>query len=182
MGAFTAGMVAGCVLGVCGTFLMLSLGTAFSAEHARLFRLRPLPGALLSVMVLLCMAAFCHRMSIGKDASMLLLLLIVLVISKLEGVLNGLVATSITALILVFGFFPPAASVLIRSSSDNLALALFLLIATLGSCLLGRRLSSSSQSFPRPVAVKPPAERDFLHRVFLASRAKDYDRVRQAKK
>lgn len=144
MGGFTAGLVAGCLLGVCGTFLMLSLGAAFSAEHSRLFRVRSLPGTLLSAILLLCIAAFCHHMSIGKDASMLLLLLAVLAVSKLEGLLSGLVATAIAALILVFGFFPPAGSVLIRSSSDRLALALFLLIATLGSRLLGRRPSSAS--------------------------------------
>lgn len=144
MGGFTVGLVAGCLLGVCGTLLMLSLGAAFSAEHARLFRLRSLPGTLLSTILLLFIAAFCHRMNIGKDASMLLLLLTVLAVSKLEGLLSGLIATVIATLILVFWFFPPAGSVLIRSSSDRLALALFLLIATLGSRLLGRRSSSVS--------------------------------------
>ena len=75
---------------------------------------------------------------------MLLLLLTVLAVSKLEGLLNGLIATAIAALILVFWFFPPVSSVLVRSSSDRLALALFLLIATLGSRMLGRRESSAS--------------------------------------
>ena len=144
MGGFTAGLVAGCLLGVSGTFLLLSIGAAFSVEGARMFRVRSLPGTLLSTIVLLCIAAFCHRFSIGKDASMLLLLLAVLVVSKLEGLVNGLIATAISALILVFWFFPPAGSMSIRSSSDRLALALFLLIATLGSRLLGRRESSAS--------------------------------------
>jgi len=139
MGGFTAGLVAGCLLGVCGTFLLLSVGTAFSVERARVFRLRSLPGTLLSTIVLLCIAAFCHRLSIGKDASMLLLLLAVLAVSRLEGLLNGLIATAIAALILVFWFFPPVGSVMIKSSSDRLALALFLLLGTLGSRLLGRQ-------------------------------------------
>jgi len=144
MGGFTAGLVAGCLLGVCGTFLMLSLGAAFSAERARVFRLRSLPGTLLSTFLLLCVAAFCHHMSIGKDASMLLLLLVVLGVSKLEGLVNGLIATAIAALILVFWFFPPVGSAMIKSSSDRLALALFLLIGTLGSRMLGRSESSAS--------------------------------------
>ncbi len=77
---------------------------------------------------------------------MLLLLLAVLAVSKLEGLLNGLIATAIAALILVFWFFPPVGSAMIKSSSDRLALALalFLLIGTLGSRLLGRRESSVS--------------------------------------
>lgn len=83
-------------------------------------------------------------MSIGKDASMLLLLLVVLGVSKLEGLVNGLIATAIAALILILWFFPPAGSAMIRSSSDRLALALFLLIATLGSRLLARPAGSPS--------------------------------------
>jgi two-component system sensor histidine kinase KdpD len=144
MGGFTAGLIAGCLLGVCGTFLMLSIGAAFSADRARVFRVRSLPGTLLSTIVLLCIAAFCHRLNIGKDASMLLLLLAVLAISKLEDLLSGLIATAIAVLILVFWFFPPVGSMLVKSSSDRLALALFLLIATLGSRLIGRQERSAS--------------------------------------
>ena len=139
MGGFTTGLVAGCLLGVCGTFLLLSLGAGFSVERARVFRLRSLPGTLLSTIVLLCIAAFCHRMSTRKDASMLLLLLAVLAVSRLEGLLNGLIATAIAALILVLWFFPPVGSAMIKSSSDRLALALFLVIAAPGSRLLGRQ-------------------------------------------
>jgi K+-sensing histidine kinase KdpD len=142
MGGFTAGLVAGCLLGVCGTLLLLSIGAAFSAERARVLRVRSLPGTLLSTIVLLLIAGFCHRLNIGNDASMLLLLLAVLAVSKLEGLLNGLIATAIAALILAW-FFPPDGSLMIRSSSDRLALALFLLVATLGSRVLGRRESSA---------------------------------------
>jgi two-component system sensor histidine kinase KdpD len=144
MGGFTAGLVAGCLLGVCGTFLLLFLGTAFSAEGARLFRLRSLPGTVLSTIALLLIAAFCHRMGIGKDASMLMLLLSVLVISKLEGLLSGFIATAVASFILVFWFFPPTGTLAIRSSSDRLALALFLLIGTIGSRMLGRKTRSAS--------------------------------------
>jgi K+-sensing histidine kinase KdpD len=144
MGGFTAGVVAGCLLGVCGTFLLLSLGAAFSVDRARVFHVRSLPGTLLSTIVLLCIAAFCRELSIGKDASMLLLLLAVLVVSRLEGLLNGLIATTIAAVILVFWFFPPVGTAMIRSSSDRLALSLFLLLGALGSRLLGRREGSAS--------------------------------------
>jgi two-component system sensor histidine kinase KdpD len=123
---------------------MLSIGAAFPADRARVFRVRSLPGTLLSTIVLLCIAAFCHRLNIGKDASMLLLLLAVLAISKLEDLLSGLIATAIAVLILVFWFFPPVGSMLVKSSSDRLALALFLLIATLGSRLIGRQERSAS--------------------------------------
>jgi K+-sensing histidine kinase KdpD len=138
MGGFTAGLIAGCLLGVCGTFLMLSIGAAFSADRARLFRFRSLPGTLLSTIALIFIAAICNRLNIGKDASMLLLLLAVLAISKVEGLLSGLIATAIATLILAW-VFPPGGSILVKSSSDRLALALFLLIATLGSRVIGRR-------------------------------------------
>ena len=72
---------------------------------------------------------------------MLMLLFAVLAISKLEGLLNGLIATGIAAFVLAYSFFPPA-GVLIRSSSDRLALAMFLLIATLGSRMVGSKQSS----------------------------------------
>jgi K+-sensing histidine kinase KdpD len=142
MGGFTAGLVTGCLLGVCGTFLLLTLGTAFSSERTRLFRVRSIPGTILSTVVLLLLAAICHRMNVGKDASMLFLLLAVLCISRVEGLMNGLIATVISSFTLAFWFFPPA-GLAIRSSSDRLALALFLLIATLGSRVVGRHERSA---------------------------------------
>ena len=143
MGGFTAGLVAGCLLGVCGTFLLLSVGAAFSVDSATVFRLRSLSGTLLSTIALLSIAVLCHRLRIGTNASMLLLLVAVLAVSKLEGLLNGLIATVVAALILAW-LFPPDGSMMIKSSSDRLALALFLLIATLGSRFLGRREGSAS--------------------------------------
>jgi K+-sensing histidine kinase KdpD len=142
MGGFTAGLVTGCLLGVCGTFMLLTLGTAFSSERTRLFRIHSIPGTLLSTVALLLVTAFCHRMNVGKDASMLFLLLAVLCISRVEGLINGLIATVISSFALAFWFFPPV-GLAIRSSSDRLALALFLLIATLGSRMVGRQQRSS---------------------------------------
>jgi K+-sensing histidine kinase KdpD len=123
---------------VCGTFFLLSISAAFSVNGSRAFRLRSIPGTILSTIALLFLAFICHRLSIGNDASMLLLLFAVLAISKLEGLLNGLIATAISAVILAYWFFPPS-GFMIRSSSDRLALALFLLLATLGSRLIGGR-------------------------------------------
>lgn len=74
---------------------------------------------------------------------MLMLLLTVLFVSRVEGLLNGLFATAIAVLILAW-FFAPGGSIMIKSSSDRLALALFLLIATLGSRLIGQREGSQS--------------------------------------
>ena len=136
MGGFTTGLVAGCLLGVCGTFFLLSVSAAFSVNGSRSFKLRSIPGTVLSTIALLCLAVICRRLGIGSDASMLLLLLAVLAVSKLEGLLNGLIATAVSAFILAYWFFPPQ-GFMIRSSSDRLALALFLLLATLGSRLIG---------------------------------------------
>jgi len=143
MGGFSAGLVTGCLLGVCGTFLLLSISTAFSAERARVFRVRSVPATILATVVLLFIAAICHRMGIGKDASMLLLLFAVLGVSKFGGLTNGLIATVVAALILAYWFFPPE-GLMITSSSDRLALALFLLLATLGSRMLGNHNRSAS--------------------------------------
>jgi K+-sensing histidine kinase KdpD len=82
-------------------------------------------------------------LGIGKDAAVLLLLFAVLAISKLEGLLNGLIATAIAAAILAW-VLPPGGSFMIRSSSDRLALALFLLLATLGIRLIRERERSLS--------------------------------------
>jgi K+-sensing histidine kinase KdpD len=73
-----------------------------------------------------------------------MLLFAILAISRIEGLVNGYIATAIGAVILVVWFFPPIGSLMIKSSSDRLALALFLLIGTLGSRLLGRRESHAS--------------------------------------
>jgi len=144
MGGFTAGLVTGCLLGVCGTFLLLSIGTAFSGDAARMVSVRSLPKTILSAVALFCIAVFCHRLNVGKDAFVLLLLFAVLAVSKLEGLVNGLIATVIAGAILGFWFFPPIGSLMIKSSSDRLALALFLLMATLGSRLIGRRENPAS--------------------------------------
>jgi K+-sensing histidine kinase KdpD len=141
MGGFTTGLVAGCLLGVCGTFLLLSVGAAFSEERARLFHLRSITGTILSTAALLLIAMICRRLSVGMDASILLLLLAVLIVSRVEGLLNGLIATGIATLILAWSL-PPDGSMMVKSSSDRLALALFLLIATVGSRLVGRRQNS----------------------------------------
>jgi K+-sensing histidine kinase KdpD len=143
MGGFTVGLVAGCLLGVCGTFFLLTVSAAFSGDGARFFKLRSIPGTILSSIVLLLIAAFCERLGIGKDAAVLLLLFAVLAISRLEGLLNGLIATAIAAAILAW-VLPPGGSLMIRSSSDRLALALFLLLATLGIRLIGGRERSLS--------------------------------------
>jgi K+-sensing histidine kinase KdpD len=143
MGSFAAGLATGFLLGVCGTFVLLTVSAAFSTESARLFRLHSIAGTILSTVALLCIAAFCHRLSIGKDATMLVLLFAVLAVSKLEGLLNGLIATFIAAMILAYWFFPPM-GLLVKSSSDRLALALFLLIATLGSRIIGGRARTTT--------------------------------------
>jgi K+-sensing histidine kinase KdpD len=144
MGGFTAGLVAGCLLGVSGTFFLLSISVAFSEDRGPVFRLRSVTGTFLSIIVLFIIAAFCHRLAIGKDATILMLLFAILAISRIEGLVNGYIATAIGAVILVVWFFPPIGSLMIKSSSDRLALALFLLIATLGSRLIRGRQDSLS--------------------------------------
>jgi K+-sensing histidine kinase KdpD len=143
MGSFTAGLATGCLLGVAGTYLLLFLAAAFSQGRTSLFRVRSLPGTLLSLVGLGFIAAICQLLNIGNDASLLLFLLVVLAISKLEGLIGGLIASAVAGLILAW-ILPPPGTLLVKSSGDRLALALFLVIAALGSRVVGRRVGPAS--------------------------------------
>jgi len=103
--------------------LLLSIGAAFSVEGARMFRVRSLPGTLLSTIVLLCIAAFAIDSALAR-MHRCCAFVAVLVVSKLEGLVNGSLPPQSRA---DFGFLvlSSGCSMSIRSSSDRLALRCF---------------------------------------------------------
>ena len=144
MGSFMAGLVTGCLVGVGGTFFLLLAGVAFSGERSPIWNGHSFRGSAFIAVVMAFLAAFSHKLNFEKDSTVLLFLLMVLAVSKLGGLINGLIASAIASLILVLWFFPPLGSVVVKSSGDRLTLTLFLLIATLGSRLIGGRERSTS--------------------------------------
>ena len=150
MGGFTAGLVAGCLLGVCGTFLFLSIGRGvFRGPGARVSS--PIPSRNFSFPQSSCSALppFAVGLEIGTDGC---------IHAPAFGGGAGRFQTGGPAerahchgnrgADFGFWFFPPVGSVMMQSSSDRLALALFLPIATLGSRLIGRREKGQRRSFP----------------------------------
>jgi K+-sensing histidine kinase KdpD len=138
MGSYVAGLVTGCLLGVGGTLLLLLLGLSFSGQFSTPFKTNSLRGHVYVVAVLIAVSGIAYLLKLDKESAMLLLLLAVLAIAKQGGLVHGLVASAMAAVILSFLFMPPVGSLFIKGSDDRLALALFLLIAALGSRLIGQ--------------------------------------------
>src|ERR1700722_17857723 len=141
MGGFTTGLVAGCLLGVWGTFLFLSWARLFLWRARACFVRGPFvklffpPSPCSGCRVLpssehwqrcvdaSAFAGSCGCFHAGRAAEL------------------AHCQAAFAALILVFWSFPHVRSEMIKRSSDRLALALFLILATLGSRLLGHEES-----------------------------------------
>ena len=143
MDSFIAGLVTGLLLGVSGTFLLLVASVAFSAEGSFALSLQSSRSFVYMTAAIVILAGTVHILKLDKTSSLILLMLAVLAISRQGGLVNGLVASAIAAVCLSVWFFPPIGSLMIKGPSDRLALALFLLTATLGSRLIGEREASS---------------------------------------
>jgi len=75
---------------------------------------------------------------LDKSAAFLLFTLAVLVISNLAGTMCGLASAGISAVLLAVLFLPPA-GLRVDAPEDRLALLLFLILASVGSALVGWR-------------------------------------------
>lgn len=146
MGSFIAGLVTGLLLGVSGTFLLFIAALAFTGESSSALSRQSYRSFVLITAALVILAGAAHILKLDKTSSLLLLLLAVLAIAKQSGLVNGLIASAIAAVSLSVLFFPPIGSLAIKGPGDRLALALFLLIATLGSRFIGERCASSIKS------------------------------------
>jgi K+-sensing histidine kinase KdpD len=138
MGSYLAGLVTGCLLGVSGTLLLLLLGLSFSGQFSTLFKTNSPRGHVYAAAVLIAVSGIAYLLRLDKGSAMLILLLAVLAVAKQGGLAHGLVASAIAAVILTVLFMPPVGSLFIKGPDDRLALALFLLIAALGSRLIGQ--------------------------------------------
>ncbi len=138
MGSYVAGLVTGCMLGVSGTLLLLFLGLSLSGQFSTLSKTTSLRGHVYSAAVLIVVSGIAYLLKLYKESAMLLLLLAVLAVAKQGGLVHGLVASAMAAAILSFLFMPPVGSLFVKGPDDRLALALFLLIAALGSRLIGQ--------------------------------------------
>ena len=136
MGSYVAGLVTGCLLGVSGTLLLLLLGLSLSGQFSTLFKTNSLRGHVVAAAVLIVVSGIAYFLKLDKESAMLLLLLAVLAIAKKGGLVHGLVASAMAAVILSIFFMPPVGSLFVKGPDDRLALALFLLIAALGSRLI----------------------------------------------
>jgi K+-sensing histidine kinase KdpD len=138
MGSYIAGLVTGCMLGVSGTLLLLFLGLSLSGQFSTLSKTNSPRGYVYSAAVLIAVSGIAYLLKLDKESAMLLLLLAVLAVAKQGGLVHGLVASAMASLMLSFLFMPPVGSLFVKGPDDRLALALFLLIAALGSRLIGQ--------------------------------------------
>lgn len=143
MGSYLTGLVAGCLLGVSGTLLLLLLGMSLSSQIPGLANASLLRGYGYAAAVVIAVSGIARVLKLDKESAMLVLLLAVLAVAKQGGFVNGLAASAVAAVSLSVLFLPPVGNLFIKASEDRLALALFLLIAALGSRLIAepRKLS-----------------------------------------
>ncbi len=139
MGNFTAGLVTGCLLGVGGTFLLILFGAVSSGDLRAFLKGHLLRGGVYALALLGAGAGISHIMNLGKDSTVLLFLLLVLIVERQAGLASGLFASFIATLILSIWVFPPIGSLMIDTVDDRLALALFLLIAILGAQIFHKK-------------------------------------------
>jgi K+-sensing histidine kinase KdpD len=123
MSSFLAGLFTGSLIGVVVTLLILLIVTGFKGSEPGPKNKLLNPRVYLVAIVLLAICAVCYTFDLEKSA-MLALTLSVLLIAKLGGSKQGIVAAALTAVILAW-FLPPSGSLSVTGLDNRLALALF---------------------------------------------------------
>ncbi len=141
MTSFDAGLIIGCLVGVMGTYLLLLLAASVSGVQPDKMNGQSRRRAAIAVVALLLVSGVSYALKLDKAYAILLLFLSVLVIAKLEGFKCGFLASGVAAALLSFLFLPPVGSLWVIGTDNRLVLALFLLITTVGSRLIGARKS-----------------------------------------
>ncbi len=138
MSGFIAGLALGCLIGVCGTYAVLFL--AATTPDPFPVRMKQFSALKIAVSLLAISAAgsACFKLNAHKSTTVLVLLLGVFVIARLAGIVVGLLASVVSAILLSLLFLTPVGSLRISSPSDQLLLALFLLSSLLGCRLIGK--------------------------------------------
>ena len=132
---FVGGIATGCLIGVSGTLLLLFITAAFSKEISRARWQVSARGFAFAVAPILLIAWAAYTVKLGTTVPVLLLLLTVLLIAGTLDLAASLLATLASAVVLSF-LLPPRETMAIARPRDRWILALFLLIAVLGSRLI----------------------------------------------
>ncbi len=137
MTAFDVGLITGCLVGVIGTYLLLLLAAAVADVQPDTMNGQSRLRVTSAVVALLVVGGISYALKLDKAGAILLLFISVLVIAKLGGFKCGFVASGVAAALLSILFLPPIGSLWVFDSTNRLTLTLFLLIAIVGSRLIG---------------------------------------------
>ncbi len=143
MAGFVAGLALGCLIGVCGMYAVLFLAaTTPEPFPVRIKEFSALKFAV-SLLAISAIGGACFKLSIHKSTTVLLLLLGVFMVARIAGIVVGLFASIVSAILLSLLFLSPIGSLRISRPSDQFLLALFLVSSLLGCRLIGRSSSLS---------------------------------------
>ena len=135
---FAAGLTLGCLLGVATTLGILVFVAAIPNENAGTGKGLSYSGLAVSVVLILAVTSAVRVMNLRDGALTLFLLLIVLASSRLRGLRTGLAAAVFATLVLCI-VFPPAWSLKVEQSRDQLLVGVFIVC-----CAIGCHLASVS--------------------------------------
>jgi len=138
MAAFISGMALGCLIGVCGTYIVLLLAAVTPPTFPNLVTEFSALKVVVSSLVICAVGVTCFRLSLHKSVTALLLLLTIFIIARLLGIAIGLFSSVVAAALLSFLFLTPIGSLRISRPSDQFMLAVFLLSSLLGCRMIGR--------------------------------------------
>ena len=138
MAAFISGMALGCLIGVCGTYIVLLLAAATPPPFPGLWTEFSARKVVVSSLAICAVGGICFKLSLHKSVTVLLLLLTIFIVARLLGIAIGLFSSVVAAALLGFLFLTPIGSLRISSPSDQFMLAVFLLSSLLGCRMIGR--------------------------------------------
>jgi len=134
MSGFLAGMISGCVIGAVLTLLVLLVVASGQNRQKDSSNKLSQKSVFLAALFLLAIGGVCYRMDLEKSA-LLSLLLSVLLVGKLGGSKQGIVAACIASLMVAW-FLPPYNSLWVSGLDNQLALALFVLGTVVSSIVM----------------------------------------------
>lgn len=150
---FAAGLILGSLLGVATTLGILLFVAAIPTVKTPAAQRVSYSGLALAAFLILGVTVAVRTMDLRDGALALFLLLIVLASSRLRGLLTGLAAAAFAALVLCV-VFPPAWSLKVEQSRDQLLLGAFIVCGAIGCHLAsvggGVHLRESSSEAGRP--------------------------------
>ena len=149
---FAAGLILGSLLGVATTLGILLFVAAIPTEKTETAQRMSYSGLALAALLILGVTIAVRAMNLRDGALALFLLLIVLASSRLRGLLTGLAAAVFAALVLCV-VFPPAWSLKVAQSADQLLVGAFIVCGAIGCHL------ASVSSPPRLRGASPEADR-----------------------